>query len=92
MQESAPRFAHFPRNRSIDVQAGHLLWQSLQLGSVQICVSLAVNSALVLAAGAIAAFLSRRPSWLRIQRYVTGSLLGLIAVKLATDPSRPVPA
>ncbi|MBV1852775.1 LysE family translocator [Catellatospora tritici] len=76
----------------IDVSAGHLLLQSLQLGSVQICVSLAVNSALVLAAGTIAAFLSRRPSWLRVQRYVTGSMLGLIAVKLATDPGRPVPA
>ncbi|GHJ47099.1 lysine transporter LysE [Catellatospora sp. TT07R-123] len=76
----------------IDVRAGHLLLQSLQLGTVQMCVSLTVNSALVLMAGTIAGFLSRRPSWLRIQRYVTGSMLGLIAVKLATDPGRPSPA
>jgi threonine/homoserine/homoserine lactone efflux protein len=43
----------------------------------------------VLAAGTIAVFLARRPTWLRIQRYVTGSILGLIAVKVATDHARP---
>ncbi|MEV6968326.1 LysE family translocator [Hamadaea sp. NPDC051192] len=76
----------------LDVPAGHLFWQSVQLGAVQFCVSIAVNAALILAAGTIAAYLARRPSWLRIQRYVTGTLLGAIAVKLATDTSRPVPA
>ncbi|NUO58193.1 MAG: LysE family translocator [Hamadaea sp.] len=76
----------------LDVPAGHVFWQSVQLGTVQLCVSLAVNAALVFAAGTIAVFLARRPSWLRMQRYVTGTLLGAIAVKLATDTSRPVPA
>ncbi|NUR69200.1 MAG: LysE family translocator [Hamadaea sp.] len=76
----------------LDVEAGHLFWQSMQLGFVQFCVSIAVNSALIFAAGTIAVFLSRRPSWLRIQRFVTGTLLGAIAVKLATDTSRPLPA
>lgn len=76
----------------IDVRAGHLVVQSLLLGGVQLSISLAVNAVLVLAAGTVALFLVRRPSWLRIQRYVTGSVLGLIAVKLATDPARPVPA
>ena len=41
---------------------------------------------------AIAVVLGRRPAWLRIQRYVAGTLLGLIAVKLATDKARPLPA
>jgi threonine/homoserine/homoserine lactone efflux protein len=76
----------------LDVKSGHLLLQSVQLGGVQICVSMAVNSALVLAAGTFAAFLARKPRWLRVQRYVTGSMLGAIAVKLATDSARPVPA
>ncbi|MGI5246006.1 hypothetical protein [Dactylosporangium sp. CA-139066] len=64
--------------------------QGFLLGGVQIGVSLLVNAGIVCAAGAIAAFLARRPAWLRVQRYVTGTLLGLIAVKLATDKARPV--
>lgn len=76
----------------IDVHAGHLVLQGLLLGSAQIVVSLAVNGVLVLAAGQIAGFLAQRPTWLSIQRCVTGTVLGLIAVKLATDKARPMPA
>ncbi|MBX6357543.1 MAG: LysE family translocator [Micromonosporaceae bacterium] len=76
----------------LDVHAGHLVVQAFLLGGTQIAVSMAVNTAIVLAAGTIAAFLARRPTWLRIQRYVTGTALGAIAVKLATDRSRPVAA
>ncbi|WP_238012513.1 LysE family translocator [Dactylosporangium sp. AC04546] len=74
----------------VDVRAGHLLVQGFVLGGVQIAVSMLVNTAIVLAAGTIAVFLAKRPAWLRIQRYVTGTLLGMIAVKLATDKARPV--
>jgi threonine/homoserine/homoserine lactone efflux protein len=76
----------------IDVRAGHLLIQALLLGGVQIAVSLLVNAVLVGAAGTIAVFLAHRPAWLRVQRYVTGTVLGLIAVKLATDKARPLRA
>ncbi len=69
----------------LDVHAGHLLLQSLQLGGVQICVSVTVNSILILAAGTIAAFLARKPNWLRVQRLITGTMLGLIAIRLATE-------
>jgi threonine/homoserine/homoserine lactone efflux protein len=76
----------------IDVSAGHFIAQSLLLGSVQITVSLTINATLILAAGTVAAFLARRPAWLRMQRYVTGTALGFIAIRLATDTSRPLPA
>lgn len=76
----------------IDVHAGHLAAQGFLLGGVQIVVSLAVNAGIVCGAGAISAFLRNRPGWLRVQRYVTGTLLGLIAVKLITDRARPMPA
>ncbi|MEU8030519.1 LysE family translocator [Streptomyces sp. NPDC049099] len=69
----------------IDLHRGHVLLQGLVLGSFQIVVSLAVNMAIVLAAGTIAVFLSRRPSWLRVQRYLMGTVLGALAVSLATD-------
>ncbi|OJF16210.1 LysE family translocator [Couchioplanes caeruleus] len=69
----------------IDVRAGHLVMQGFLLGGTQIVVSLLVNGLLVLAAGGIAVFLAKHPGWLRVQRHVTGTALGLIAVKLATD-------
>jgi threonine/homoserine/homoserine lactone efflux protein len=76
----------------VDVQARHIFAQSFILGSVQIAVSMAVNTLLVLVAGSITVFLAHRPAWLKAQRYVTGTALGMIAVKLATDRARPIPA
>ncbi len=72
--------------------AGHLVVQGFVLGGAQIAVSLTVNLAIVLAAGTIAVFLAKRPVWLRAQRYVMGTVLGALAVKLASDHARPVPA
>jgi threonine/homoserine/homoserine lactone efflux protein len=69
----------------IDPTAGHTLIQGFVLGGVQIAISLGVNLAIVMAAGTIALFLAGRPSWLRVQRYVMGTVLGALAVKLATD-------
>jgi threonine/homoserine/homoserine lactone efflux protein len=69
----------------IDPRAGHVLLQGFVLGGIQITVSLAVNLAIAMGAGAIAVFLARRPAWLRVQRYLMGTVLGLLAVKLATD-------
>jgi threonine/homoserine/homoserine lactone efflux protein len=76
----------------IDLDAGHVLMQGLVLGSVQIVVSVAVNLTIVLAAGTIAVFLSRRPSWLRVQRYMMGTVLGALAVSVAVDSSVPAKA
>ncbi|MGV4984337.1 LysE family translocator [Streptomyces sp. NPDC001709] len=73
----------------IDLDRGHVLLQGLLLGSVQIVVSIAVNLAIVLAAGTIAVFLARRPSWLKIQRWLMGTVLGGLAVSLAADTSGP---
>ncbi|WP_367046056.1 LysE family translocator [Streptomyces sp. Je 1-332] len=69
----------------IDPSAGHTLLQGFVLGGLQIAISLGVNLAIILAAGTIAVFLARRPTWLRIQRYVMGTVLGVLAIKLATD-------
>ncbi|MER8030860.1 LysE family translocator [Streptomyces bauhiniae] len=73
----------------VDLNRGHVLTQGLLLGSCQIAVSVAVNLAIVLAAGTIATFLSRRPSWLKVQRYAMGTVLGALAVTLAVDTSGP---
>ncbi|MEV1010080.1 LysE family translocator [Streptomyces sp. NPDC049881] len=69
----------------IDPEAGNVLLQGFALGGVQIAVAVSVNFCIVLAAGTIAVFLVRHPAWLRVQRYVMGTALGVLAVKLATD-------
>jgi threonine/homoserine/homoserine lactone efflux protein len=66
--------------------------QGFLLGGVQLAISMAVNLVIILAAGAIAVFLARRPGWLRAQRYLMGTVLGVMAVKLATDRARPAAA
>lgn len=76
----------------IDPTAGDMLLQGFLLGGVQIVVALTVNFAIVLISGTLAGFLARRPSWLRIQRYLMGTVLGALAIKLATDHSRPAAA
>jgi threonine/homoserine/homoserine lactone efflux protein len=69
-----PQFLHPER--------GHLLWQSLTLGAVQIGTSTAVIALLVLGAGRVAGVLNRNAGWIRAQRYVMGSVLGLLALRL----------
>jgi threonine/homoserine/homoserine lactone efflux protein len=65
--------------------AGHVLLQGFVLGSVQISVSMTVNSIIICSAGALAAMVRRRPTWIKCQRWATGGLLGAVGVKLALD-------
>jgi threonine/homoserine/homoserine lactone efflux protein len=65
--------------------AGHVLLQGFVLGTVQISVSMVVNSIIICTAGALALFMRRRPTWIKWQRWITGGLLGAIGVKLALD-------
>jgi threonine/homoserine/homoserine lactone efflux protein len=76
----------------IDLRAGSVLLQGFVLGGIQMAVSVTVNLVIVLAAGAIAVFLARRPSLVRVQRYLMGTVLGALAVKLVTDPTPAAPA
>jgi threonine/homoserine/homoserine lactone efflux protein len=71
---------------------GRVWLQSLYLGSIQVLIAVTVNGLIVVGAGTIAAFLGDRPMWLRIQRWVTGTMLGGIAVLLVSDRTRPLPA
>ncbi|MFF3666437.1 LysE family translocator [Microtetraspora malaysiensis] len=69
----------------IDLGKGNVLLQGIILGGFQIIVATTVNLSIVLAAGGIAGFLARRPTWLRAQRVVMGGMLGVLAVMLAFD-------
>jgi threonine/homoserine/homoserine lactone efflux protein len=68
--------------------AGSILGQALVLGSVQIVISVAVNSAIILFAAAIAGFLVRRPSFVLVQRWIMGTVLAALAVRMATEARR----
>jgi threonine/homoserine/homoserine lactone efflux protein len=70
----------------VDVARGHVAAQSLILGLIQISIALSLNALIVLGAGTVAAFLAGRPVWQRIQRYLMGTVLAGIAVRIATDP------
>lgn len=72
----------------VDRQVGDVLTQTLVLGAIQIIISLTVNAVFVITAGSIASFLTRRPFWAKAQRWFMGTVLGLLALRLATDSSR----
>ncbi|MFJ4999672.1 LysE family translocator [Microbacterium sp. NPDC088619] len=76
----------------IDPERGNVVSQGLQLGTIQILVGVTVNGVIVLAAGSIAAFLQRKPSWIRWQKWITGTILGAVGVKLAIDAPAPAVA
>jgi threonine/homoserine/homoserine lactone efflux protein len=64
--------------------AGNVLLQGIVLGATQIVVCTLFDAALVWGAGGVSRFLSTRPGWLAVQRYVLGAALAVLAVKLAT--------
>jgi threonine/homoserine/homoserine lactone efflux protein len=72
----------------IDPTAGSVLMQSLVLGTIQIAISISINAMIVLAAGSIAHFLAARPSWVLLQRYLMGTVLAALAVRIAVEARR----
>ena len=72
----------------IDPLGSSVLAQSLVLGSIQIAISVSVNAMIALAAGSIALFLTGRPGWLLVQRYLMGTVLAGLAVRMAFEAKR----
>jgi threonine/homoserine/homoserine lactone efflux protein len=72
----------------IDPAQGSVFSQSLVLGCAYIGVSVTVNAIIVTAAGSIAAFLAARPVWLLVQRWLMGTVLAGLAVRMAFEARR----
>lgn len=72
----------------VDPARGEVVLQNLLLGLTQIAVALTMNTVWVLTAGSLAVFLAGRPVWQRAQRAFMASVLGALAVKMASDRSR----
>jgi threonine/homoserine/homoserine lactone efflux protein len=69
----------------IDPAHGSVLGQALMLGSTQIVISLCVNAMIAISAGSIAVFLARRPMFAVVQRWVMGTVLAGLAVRMAVE-------
>ena len=72
----------------IDPARGNVLTQSLALGSLQIIISLSLNALIATAAGTIATFLCSRPLWLVLQRWVMGTALAGLGLRMAFESRR----
>ena len=72
----------------IDPAHGSILAQSLVLGTTQILISVSVNALIAISAGSIAVFLVRRPSFAAVQRWIMGTVLAGLAVRMATEARR----
>lgn len=67
---------------------GSVLLQSVLLGAEQITISMTVNALVVIGAGTLAAFLGARPTWASLQRWLMGTVLAALAVRMATEARR----
>ncbi|WP_201835379.1 LysE family translocator [Microvirga zambiensis] len=72
----------------IDPEQGSVLMQSVVLGFTQIVISVSVNSVIAVMAGSIAVFLMTRPRWMVMQRWLMGTVLGGLAVRMAFESRR----
>ena len=65
-----------------------VLKQSLVLGFTQILISVSVNALIAIMAGSIAAFFLGRPGWEVVQRWLMGTVLMGLAVRMAVEGRR----
>jgi len=72
----------------IDPSRGSVLLQGLTRGATQIAISVIGNGVIALCAGRVASFLIRRPRWARIQRWIVGTVLGGLALRMAIEIRR----
>jgi threonine/homoserine/homoserine lactone efflux protein len=69
----------------IEPARGDTALQGFTLGTVQITVSMVVNTLWIVGAGLIASFVRTRPAWATWQRRITGTLLGTVAILVARE-------
>ncbi|WP_018351738.1 LysE family translocator [Longispora albida] len=72
----------------VEPDRGNVAAQSFILGLVVVAIGVTVNGVIMMMAGSLSTFLSGRPSWLRVQRYLMGTVLAGMAVRLIFDRSR----
>ena len=66
----------------IEPQNGSVLVQSLVLGGVQAFIASLINLLIMLSAVGMATWFAKNKKWMTVQRYVMGSVLAALAVRL----------
>ncbi|HZG19946.1 MAG TPA: LysE family translocator [Herbaspirillum sp.] len=72
----------------IHADQGSVLGQSLALGMTQIVVGLSVNAMITLSAASISAVLAARPGWQLLQRWLMGTVLAALALRMLIESRR----
>ncbi|MCR6500709.1 LysE family translocator [Shinella sp. CPCC 101442] len=72
----------------IDPAKGSVFLQALLLGGIQVVVSISVNALIAVSAGSIASLLATRPRWVLVQRWLMGTVLAGLALRMATEARR----
>ncbi|MGG6893329.1 MULTISPECIES: LysE family translocator [Rhizobium] len=72
----------------IDPAAGSVFAQSVIFGFIHIAVSLTFNAIFALTAGSVAQFFVRRPSFALVQRWLMGTVLAGLALRMAFEAQR----
>lgn len=67
----------------IKTENGSVFIQSIELGIAQALVSFCINALVILSAAKLASFFTKKPFWLRIQRWFMGTVLTALAIKMA---------
>ncbi|WP_460132342.1 LysE family translocator [Pseudomonas sp. S1_E04] len=67
---------------------GSVLVQSVVLGFTQILISVSVNAVIAIMAGSIATFLAAKPVWQLVQRWLMGTVLAGLAVRMVVEGRR----
>ncbi|MEB3370857.1 LysE family translocator [Saccharopolyspora mangrovi] len=74
----------------VEPALGSVALQGVVLAAVQIVVALSVNGLIVVTAGSVSRVLAGRPRWLRVQRWLMGTVLCALALRLLGERARPV--
>ncbi|WP_109301406.1 LysE family translocator [Aquimarina sp. AU474] len=72
----------------IKPEYGSILSQSFQLGIIQVIISFTINFLIVISAAKMASWFSKKPIWLRIQKWFMASVLTGLAVKMALTKAK----
>lgn len=71
----------------IDPSHGSTFAQFIQLGMVQIVIAVTVNGLIVLSAASMKHTIAKKPSLMLIQRWISGTVLGLFAIHMLRQKS-----
>lgn len=69
----------------VEPSAGNVFWQTVVLGIVQVVAAASAHGLVILGAAAVASALSTGHTFAKVQRYLLGTVLAALALRLAAE-------